>query len=166
MGIILQMYVLINTKRLVEDALDLSNLASAVIDIEEYGTNHNIIISNPDQAYLIYKNALKSNMGLDNEQNCTKYNTISGKVTVLEYIIYNVYDNVITVHRYNADGTKEIEENLGYVGNIQTPDNTVVESTTVYSRIGFHVKLLFNMEFYGVHDNSADIVKEYEDKHD
>jgi len=42
-----------------------SNLASAVIDIQEYGVNHNLIIKDPAHAYSIYQDALKVNMGLN-----------------------------------------------------------------------------------------------------
>ena len=53
------------TKTYTEDALAASNLASAVIDIREYGISRNILVVEPGNAYEIYKDALMSNMGLD-----------------------------------------------------------------------------------------------------
>ena len=49
-----------------EDALALSNLASAVIDIEEYGITQKVLITDPEQAYERYCHALRENLGLDN----------------------------------------------------------------------------------------------------
>ena len=48
-----------------EDALALSNLASAVIDIEEYGITQKVLITDPEQAYERYCHALRENLGLD-----------------------------------------------------------------------------------------------------
>ena len=60
------------TKTLVEDGLMASNLASAVIDIDEYGTTNNIVITDTIHAYTVFLNALKDNLGLDN--NLKPYN--------------------------------------------------------------------------------------------
>lgn len=61
----LQIRQYISLKTYTEDALAASNLASAVIDIQEYGVNHNLIIKDPAHAYSIYQDALKVNMGLN-----------------------------------------------------------------------------------------------------
>ncbi len=45
-----------------EDALALSNLASAVIDIEEYGITQKVLITDPEQAYERYCHALRENL--------------------------------------------------------------------------------------------------------
>ena len=55
-----------------EDALALSNLASAVVDIEEYGSTHHLIITDAENAFNLYKSALKTNMGLDDSWNSIK----------------------------------------------------------------------------------------------
>ena len=48
-----------------EDALALSGLASAVIDVEEYGITQKVRITDPEEAYERYCHALKENLGLD-----------------------------------------------------------------------------------------------------
>ena len=55
----LQIREYISLKTHTEDTLAASNLASAVIDIQEYGINHNLVIKDPEQAYSIYQEALK-----------------------------------------------------------------------------------------------------------
>ena len=45
-----------------EDALALSNLASAVINIEEYGITQKVLITDPEQAYERYCHALRENL--------------------------------------------------------------------------------------------------------
>ena len=44
----LQIREYISLKTHTEDALAASNLASAVIDIQEYGINHNLVIKDPE----------------------------------------------------------------------------------------------------------------------
>ena len=61
----LQIRQYISLKTYTEDALAASNLASAVIDIQEYGVNHNLIIKDRAHADSIYHDALKLNMGLN-----------------------------------------------------------------------------------------------------
>lgn len=51
--------------RYLEDALALSNLASAVIDIREYGSTHKVHITDQEQAYAGYCSAVRENLGLN-----------------------------------------------------------------------------------------------------
>ena len=81
-----------------EDALAASNLASAVIDVEEYGISHTILIEDPDRAYEIYLSALQGNLNLNEEWECPGKGLIGGQVRVLDYIVYNVHeDNVVNL---------------------------------------------------------------------
>lgn len=92
----LQIRQYISLKTYTEDALAASNLASAVIDIQEYGINHNLIIKDPAHAYSIYQDALKVNMGLnDHWEDPT--GMISGPVQVEQYIVYNVRGTEVEV---------------------------------------------------------------------
>lgn len=49
----IQLYILTVTGSMMEDALAASNLASAVIDVREYGISHTVQIASPDTAYLL-----------------------------------------------------------------------------------------------------------------
>ena len=53
-----------------EDALASSNLAAAVIDVEEYGKTHNVLIGNAYQARERFEKALKINLGLNDDGEC------------------------------------------------------------------------------------------------
>ena len=76
--------------RYLEDALALSNLASAVIDIREYGSTHKVHITDQEQAYAGYCSAVCENLGLNENYEAVGHKLISGKVEIRNYIIYNV----------------------------------------------------------------------------
>lgn len=142
-----------------EDALAASNLASALVDISEYGASHTLWIADPAESYQVYQEALKANLQLDENWECARRELISGRVEILRYIIYNVRGQDITIHCFGSEGEYSREE-TGGLGSVRTPDGTLVESTTVYSRIGFPVEGILGVEVYARKDNSADIVTE------
>ncbi|NLK12968.1 MAG: hypothetical protein GX312_05165 [Candidatus Phytoplasma sp.] len=140
------------TKTLVEDGLMASNLASAVIDIDEYGTTNNIVITDTIHAYTVFLNALKDNLGLDN--NLKPYNdrVIVEPVEVEKYIIYNVVGNDVHVTEYRY-GVKQAEiTHTGAAGKMYTPDSVLITDTTIYSKI----KLKLN----GLLDSIVNVTKE------
>ncbi|MCM1534466.1 MAG: hypothetical protein NC126_00915 [Clostridium sp.] len=121
-----------------EDALAASNLASAVIDVEEYGISGLLQIKDPIQSYELYQEALKENLGLDEEWECANKGLISGKVKVERYIVYNVQGSRVFVHTLSADG--EWEESTETLGELRAPDGVLIESTGIYSEISFPVE--------------------------
>lgn len=145
------------TSLYMEDALAASNLASAIIDIEEYGTTHVIRIASPESAYEIYRQALKTNLQLNEDWENDNKELIAGKVTVLQYIIYNVEGDDVTVYHFGEGGTYS-HYKAGSLGSIRTPDGRLVESTSVYSRIGFPVKGFLDVEVYAEKEKSVDII--------
>ena len=154
---ILQIHTYLIIKDNTEDALAASNLASAVIDIEEYGINHNIVVSNPDNAYRLFQDALKINMGLDEEWNSTDHSGISGEVIIQEYIIYNVRGSNVDI--YHFGNTTYFHTVAGGLGIVEAPNGQKIESTSVYSKISFTVEGIFNIRTEAVKDNLVDIVK-------
>lgn len=146
------------TSAYVEDALAASNLASAVIDLEEYGKSHVITIEDPQRAFLLYKEALCHNLHLDELMNTTNREVIAGKVCVLDYIVYNVSGESVTTFFLNENG--QVTNTLTYkVGEVTTPDETVVESTTIYSRISFDVMGFGGQTYEATKEKSIDIVR-------
>lgn len=121
-----------------EDALAASNLASAVIDLEEYGISHTIQIENPDAAFERYLDALKENLSLDENWECSNRSLISGKVVVENYIVYNVKNGVVNVYYVGADG--RLQESTGMLGFVEAPNGVIIESTGIYSEISFPVE--------------------------
>lgn len=155
---LIQMYIFHIVGNDTEDALATSNLASAVIDIQEFGTTHNIIISAPDTAYELYKDALKVNMGLDEQWNSKNKAAISGRVEILEYTIYNVRGNDIEIYCFGEHPYSQTV--AGGKGMIAAPSGQIIETTSVYSKITFPVSGIFgifNMNVQAVKDKLVDI---------
>lgn len=142
----------------VEDALAASNLASAVIDLEEYGKTHEIFIADEDKSFQIFREALICNLKLDENLNTTNKNFLTGQVLIKEYRIYNVRNENVEVLVLNGLGEK-MSYTLGKVGEITTPDHKCVESTTVYSKIAYQVEGLAGQTISGEKEKSIDIVR-------
>lgn len=121
-----------------EDALAASNLASAIIDIEEYGSTQNLIIGDPLLAFDRYTTALKGNLNLDDSWQCENKRMISGRVEVIDYVIYNCVKEKIYACRVGEEGILASWE--GTLGQERAPNGILVESTGVYSEITFSVE--------------------------
>lgn len=151
----LQIREYISLKTHTEDTLAASNLASAVIDIQEYGINHNLVIKDPEQAYSIYQEALKINMGL-NDQWEDPTGLISSPVLVEQYIVYNVRGSEVEVTSFGEGLNYSATETLG---SATSPNGQVIESTSVYSRISYQVDGYFGVTVPAEKDKLVDIVK-------
>lgn len=146
------------TSTIVEDALAASNLASAVIDVEEYGKSHTISIQDPESAFLLYREALCHNLKLDEYLNTTNAEILVSKVDIEEYIVYNVSGDLVEI--YVIDESGQIQEyGTGRTSEVFTPDHVPVESTTIYSRVTFGVKGLWNQIIPAMKEKSIDIVR-------
>lgn len=122
----------------VEDALAAAGLASALIDVEEYGRTHNILISDTQRAFGIYRDALYYNLALDEAGYSSRTELLAGRVQLKEYIVYNVQDQEIEITGYDGWGNC-LRRDKGALGTIRTPDGVLVEHTTIYGRVGFQV---------------------------
>ena len=142
----------------VEDALAASNLASGVIDLEEYGKSHQIYIADTDKAFQTFREALVCNLKLDEYLNTTNQNFLVGQVEIEEYRIYNVREEQVDIYVFNNLG-QVISHSSGIKGEVSTPDNVGVETTTVYSRIAFQVEGLAGKVLFGKKEKSIDIVR-------
>lgn len=144
-------------KSMAEDALAASCLASAVIDVEEYGISHDLVIGDPDRARSLYLDALRENMRLDEDWGYPDRKLITGPVKVEEYTIYNVRGTDIEVYSFTEGGTRTYTE-TGGLGSIRAPNGRLVESTSVYSRISFPVGGIFGVNHTAVKEKLADVV--------
>lgn len=141
----------------IEDALAASNLASAVIDLDVYGETGELAVRDPAGAYLLYKKALKDNLRLNALWECENKSVISGKVTVYEYILYQVSREDVTEYRFGAEGMQEKAYPQGR-GRVTAPDGTLIHTASVYSRIGFPVDSM-GREFYCYKEKCVDVVR-------
>lgn len=146
------------TSLYLEDALAASNLASAVIDIGEYGISHTVRISNPLEAYEQYVRAVKENLQLDENWECSNRKLILGQVAVEKYIVYNVEGNVVSISQVANDGRVFSEQ--GVLGSVSTPDGTLIEQTGIYSEISFPVEVFWGSVVQAHKGKLVDIVAE------
>jgi len=144
-----------------EDALAASNLASALIDIEEYGKSHILRIKDPQEAYDIYKEALSVNLELDEEGQSAQKALLEGPVKILAYMVYNVEGDRVDVFSLSEGETMQKSQS-GETGQIYTPDGILVETTTIYSRISFLVKGLGKQYIYAEKEKSVDVKRNQE----
>ena len=112
--------------------------ASAVIDIEEYGINAKVLITESEQAYERYCHALRENLGLDNHFMAQNRRMISGQVEIQNYTIYNVTSDLVEIWQRDRDGTVSVWS--GNVGNVHAPNGQLIEETGVYSEIAYPVE--------------------------
>lgn len=124
--------------RYLEDALAASNLASAVIDLEEYGKTHTVLVREPREAYERFCVAVKDNLQLNDAWECENKQLIAGQVCVAKYIVYNVKDDLVTVSEVSSNG--EIFQWQGALGSVIAPNDIPVEATGIYSEITFPVE--------------------------
>ncbi len=142
----------------VEDALAASNLASALIDVEEYGRNHNVRIGDTQNSFRVYRDALHYNLALDGEGNSAREELLAGKVQIQEYIVYNVLEQEVQITAYDGEGNC-LRQETAQPGSIQTPDGVLVEHTTIYSRVGFRVRGLLGRTIDAEKEKSVDIAR-------
>ncbi len=141
-----------------EDALALSGLASAVIDVEEYGITQKVRITDPEGAYERYCHALKENLGLDDMFYAGNRKLISGQVTIQQYILYNVAGERVEVWQKDADG--QIQEWEGTLGEVKAPDGQYIEHTGVYSEITYFVEGFMGTDMEAHKGKLVDVVRE------
>lgn len=152
-GVIMQLYAFRALSTYTEDALAMSNLSSAVIDIMEYGSTHNIVIEDGDRAYDLFKKALKTNMELDESM---AGSATAGPVKVIDFIIYNVRGTDVEICRY---GQNRYEQTIpGGLGSVSAPNGIKIESTSIYSKVIFPVDGIMGIHVTAVKDKLVDVV--------
>lgn len=142
-----------------EDALALSNLASAVIDIQEYGRTHKVLITDPEQAYERYCRAVQENLGLNDNYEAANHKLISGQVQIQSYIIYNVRGQRVSVWERDSGG--QIQEWQGSLGEVRTPAGQLIEATGVYSEITYPVEGFLGVTVTAGKSKLVDVVSDY-----
>ncbi len=134
----LQTDVYVASSQYLEDALALSNLASAVVDIEEYGRTHTLSISDPKEAYERYRRAVKENLNLDDQWECRSQGLITGPVTILNYTVYNVKGDRVEITSFGR--SRDVSRREEALGSAVSPNGILIESTGVYSEISYTIK--------------------------
>lgn len=135
---LLQLDVYRSSSQYLEDALALSNLASAVVDVEEYGISHKLVITDPRKAYERYRLAVKENLNLNDQWECKGNGIITGPVTIVNYTVYSVSGNDVEVSRFDENGL--LTQWREQLGSAVAPNGIKIEATGVYSEITYQLK--------------------------
>lgn len=157
----IQVDVYRSTAQYMEDALAASNLAAAVIDIEEYGISHEVRVADPAEAYSRYREAMRINLGLDEAWNCANQAVISGPVLIESFIVYNVCGNEVDVCAF--DGSGGMNRYRAGLGEVFAPTGEAVEFTGIYSQISCKVAGLFGMEVPARKGKLVDVARNPDD---
>lgn len=135
---LLQMDIYRSSSQYLEDALALSNLASAVVDVEEYGISHNLVITDPWLAYERYKTAVKGNLNLNDQWECPADGIITGPVNIVNFTVYSVSGSDVEISRFDENGLlTQWKETLG---SAVAPNGITIEATGVYSEISYQLE--------------------------
>lgn len=134
----IQLEIYRTTALYLEDALAASGLASAVIDVEEYGISHRILIDDPEDAYQRYRWAIKGNLNLNEAWEGKAGSIVQGPVRITNYTVYNVLEDSVMIYSYDEAG--QTTKRQDFSGNVTAPDGRAVEATSVYGEISFWVK--------------------------
>lgn len=154
----LQLEIFRSSSRYLEDALAASNLASAVIDVEEYGISHRVRIGDAKEAYERYRTAVKGNLNLDEAWECAGRSMISGPVRVVNYTVYNVSGNDVEISCFDEAG--QLTQWQEQLGSAEAPNGKVIENTGVYSEIKYRVEGMLGVETEAHKGKLVDIVAE------
>lgn len=154
----LQLELFRSSAAYLEDALAASNLASAVIDVEEYGISRRLRIGDVEEAYARYLTAVRGNLGLNEAGECTNRSLISGSVRVVNYTVYNVSGNDVQVMQVDEAG--EITGWQEPLGSAAAPDGKLIENTGVYSEIAYTIEGIFGVEAEAHKGKLVDIAAE------
>ncbi len=128
----------------IEDALAASGLAAALVDVERYGIDHTLLISDPDNSYQKYVEALNVNLAAEGSSFRRK-RAIEGPVKIEQFRIYNVEgDKVSEIYMDDSGRWKKKE---GKLGIMEAPNGQVIQNTGIYGEIAFDLRGIMGLVF-------------------
>lgn len=116
--------------------------------MDELQSNGDIIFDEEglNSAYSTFNVYLEKNFNLDSNLNAINNQFIEGKVSIVDFRIYNVEDNKTTEYDYNSSGGIFIKSEDGTTATIYTPNNKQVKRTSVYTSISVNMKMIFKYD--------------------
>ncbi|MCM1191537.1 MAG: hypothetical protein NC123_09280 [Butyrivibrio sp.] len=154
---LLQLEIFRASSQYMEDALAASNLAAAVIDVEEYGISHKLQIHDTGEAYDRYRKAVRANLSLNDLWECENKGLISGPVRIENFTVYNVSGSQVEVCSFGENGTEV--RRYGTLGSETAPNGMKVENTGIYSEISYRIKGVLGIEVTARKGKLVDVVK-------
>ncbi len=128
----------------IEDALAASGLAAALVDIERYGIDHTLLISDPDNSYQKYVETLNVNLAAEGSPFRRK-RAIEGPVKIEQFIIYNVDGDRVSEIYMDDGGSWEVNE--GTLGSMEAPNGQIIKNTGIYGEVAFDLRGVMGMIF-------------------
>lgn len=128
----------------IEDALAASGLAAALVDVERYGIDHTLLISDPDNSYQKYVEALNVNLAAEGSSFRQK-RAIEGPVKIEQFRIYNVEGNKVSEIYMDDSGRWKKKE--GKLGIMEAPNGQVIQNTGIYGEIAFDLRGIMGLVF-------------------
>lgn len=139
------------------DSLDSACLSAALIDFDYFSQGKQIFISNHSLSHNIFLETLKQNMNL-NEDGTPKESSLYDKVTVHEFIIYNIIEGELVSYIYREGGSGPEYRTEAYDRNEKTPNGKPIVSSTIYADIGMNVTSFMGISRYVHISSSVDVV--------
>lgn len=121
-----------------EDALAASGLAAAVVDLEEYGISNEIRIRDKEDCYRKYEQALRENLGLNQQWESGNPQLIAGNVRIERFIIYNVSTQGSYCEERDRQGKWRLQQ--APAEGMYAPNGQLVEQTGVYGEVSYEVQ--------------------------
>ncbi|MCI8432827.1 MAG: hypothetical protein HFH83_06525 [Lachnospiraceae bacterium] len=154
---LIQLDVYRSSAQYMEDALAASNLAAAVIDVEEYGISHQLQIKDVYGARERHIAAVKGNLGLTDAWECPNQALISGPVRIENFTVYSVSGNDVEISSFDENGV--LSRSVGTFGQVAAPNGVLVESSGIYSEICYRIRGLFGVEVDARKGKLADVMR-------
>lgn len=162
-------YKMISEGEIAHDSLVASNLAalsSKNIDLDLLGQDPSkkiVEIKDPYEALNTFEKHLKYNFELNNYYEPESKKFIKSKVTIEEFIVYNVnaYTGDLTEYELNTDtmSFSQISYSKGK-GNLKTPKGNIINVTTIHSKIKFNIEtMLNNIQSISISEDTGTLIK-------
>jgi hypothetical protein len=152
--------ILYYTKTNVEDSVAAATLASACVNLYDYGDFDSMSYEIINSCYDLFEKSLSENMSLDGNLKPTHDSfgaiLITEPVEILEYSYYCIRDGIV----YKTTKNGSVNVNKGFAGQVTTPNGNVISQTTIYAKIRVSVKNPYTKEIVtAIKDFSVDIVE-------
>ncbi|MCR5476402.1 MAG: hypothetical protein K6E92_02110 [Lachnospiraceae bacterium] len=126
-----------------EDALSGCAMAAALIDVQIYGSTHDLVIGDAMAARDRYLDALREDLGLDAQMQPGPGSLIDGPVTLELFCVYDLRGSEVTQTALYPDG--RYGQTTGVAGVLTAPNGQPVPSAGIYGEISFPVRLPFGI---------------------
>lgn len=155
-----QLYLseIIQAGRMVEDALTESELAAAVIDLQELGRTGQIRFSDLGTVYSNFTYHMRNNLELDAEGNSKHSLFAAGPIQIEDFRVYEVTDGGIREYDFDNQGKVKWQREWK-VGEVTAPDGTGIEETSIYASCTFSVRGMNQSILLGKKEKTVDIKK-------